>query len=169
MARLSLSVGLLPFTIMFACTVTPRGALEANLNTAKSRASTGASLYAEQCASCHGQRGEGITAPALMGLDALPTFPRDASQSSMASNTDPNELQMRQQLNPGGMPSRQPFYTAQDVFQYVSTKMPPKRAGTLGADQVFGVVNYMLLAHGTAVPPEGVNPTNASKVVVNPR
>jgi mono/diheme cytochrome c family protein len=151
-----------------ACAVTPRGALEPNLVEARSRVSHGAKVYEAQCAGCHGQRGEGVTAPAIMGPDGLPLYPRDPSQSTLAANTDPNEQQMRQQLNPGGMPQRQPFKTAQDLYEYTHLKMPAKRAGTLSTEEYWAVVNFMLVAHGVKVPEKGIDSENARQVVINP-
>lgn len=151
-----------------ACTVTPRGALDPNLAMAKDKASQGAKVYSQKCAGCHGARGEGVTAPDIMGPDGLSRYPRDPSQSTLAANTDPNEQQMKQQLNPGGMPSRPPFNTAQDVYEYTRLKMPAKQAGTLSTEDYWAVVNFMLVAHGTKVPAGGVNSDNARQVIVNP-
>jgi mono/diheme cytochrome c family protein len=151
-----------------ACSVTPRGASDPNLAIARDKAAQGASVFARECAGCHGQRGEGVTAPAILGSDGLPLYPRDPSQSTLAANTDPNEQQLRQQLNPGGMPSRQSFKTAQDVYEYVHLKMPAKRAGTLTTQDYWAVVNFMLVAQGLKVPDKGIDSGNAREVVVNP-
>jgi hypothetical protein len=103
-----------------------------------------------------------------MGPDGLPLYPRDPSQSTLAANTDPNEQQMRQQLNPGGMPLRQPFKTAQDLYEYTHRKMPAKRAGTLSNEDYWAVVNFMLVAHGVKTPEKGIDSDNARQVVINP-
>jgi cytochrome c len=147
-----------------ACTVTPRGALDPNLAKAKSATALGAQVFEAKCANCHGQRGEGVTAPPIMGSDGLPLYP---AQSNLASNSDPNEQQMRQQLNPGGMPSRQPFKTAQDLYEFVRLKMPSKQAGTLTTEEYWAVVNYMLIAQGLQVPEKGIDSENARQVVIN--
>jgi mono/diheme cytochrome c family protein len=165
----SASLALLITVLASSCTVTPRGASDPNLALAKTRSTDGASQYAANCGSCHGQRGEGVTAPPVIGLDSLPVFPRDPSQSTLAANTDANEQQMRQQLNPGGIPARPPFHTAQDVFQFVSEKMPPRRGASLSAEQYWGIINFILIADGTTVPTEGITPQNASKVTLRPR
>jgi mono/diheme cytochrome c family protein len=150
-----------------ACSVTPRGASDASLAIAKDKATQGAKVYERDCGSCHGQRGEGVTAPPIMGADGLPTFPRDPSQSTLAANTDPNEQQLRQQLNPGGMPSRQPFKTAQDLYEYTRLKMPAKRAGTLSTEDYWAVINFILVAHGASVPDKGIDSDNARTVIIN--
>jgi cytochrome c5 len=159
---------LLTSLLVISCTITPRGAVDSKLTLAKTQASDGASVFRANCGSCHGQRGEGVTAPSVMGVDALPVFPRDPSQSTLASSSAPNEQQLRQQTNPGGIPIRQPFYTAQDLFQHISAKMPPRRGGSLSPDQYWAVVNFMVIANGTAVPSGGITAQNASKVAINP-
>ena len=65
-----------------------------------------------------------------------------------------------------GMATRGPFRTAQDLYDYVSVRMPqPKNsAGTLKPDEYWTIVNYMLIAHGVAVPADGVNATNAKTI-----
>lgn len=154
-------------TLVAACSVTPRGASDANLALARDKAAQGAKVFERECAGCHGQRGEGVTAPAIMGSDGLPMFPRDPTQSTLAANTDPNEQALRQQLNPGGMPSRQPFKTAQDLYEYTRLKMPSKRAGTLTNDDYWAVINFMLVAHGVKIPDKGIDAGNAREVVIN--
>jgi hypothetical protein len=98
----------------------------------------------------------------------LPLYPRDPSQSTLAANTDPSEQQLRQQLNPGGIPSRQPFKTAQDLYEYTRTKMPYKHSGSLKAEEYWAVVNFMLVAQGLKVPEKGIDADNARQVVINP-
>ena len=53
-----------------------------------------------------------------------------------------------------GQSKRGPFVTAQDVFDYVSTRMPmPKSsAGALKPEEYWAIVNFMLIAHGVVVP-----------------
>jgi mono/diheme cytochrome c family protein len=151
-----------------SCSSTPRGALDANLALARDKAAQGAKLFGEHCASCHGQRGEGLSAPVTMGKDALPEYPKDPTLSSDIRNTDPTEQQLRQQLFPGGAPMRQPFRTAGDLYDYVSKQMPKKDPGSLGSGDYWNVITFLLIAHGAQVPPEGVKAQNASSVVVRP-
>jgi mono/diheme cytochrome c family protein len=151
-----------------SCSITPRGASDPNLAVARDKAAEGAKVFERDCASCHGQRGEGITAPGILGSDGLPLYPRDPSQSTLAANTDPNEQQLRQQLSPGGIPSRQPFKTAQDLYEYVRLKMPSKRAGSLSTQDYWAVVNFLLVAQGIKVPDKGIDTGNAHDVVINP-
>lgn len=157
------AVGFLGAVAVMACAATQRGATDANLATANSKAAEGGKLFAQNCASCHGQKGEGITAPAIIGYGALPEYPK---QSSLAGNVnDPSELQLRE-WSRAGTPKREPFRNAQDVFNYISQRMPLKAAGKLRPDEYWAILNFMMLAHGAPVPPEGISSSNASKVPV---
>jgi cytochrome c len=153
---------------LLACSTTPRGALDANLAQARNKAAQGGTLFGEHCASCHGQRGEGLSAPAIMGVDALPEYPKDPTMSSDIRSTDPAEQQLRQQLYPGGAPMREPFRTAADLYNYVSSQMPKKHPGSLGSQDYWKIVTFMLIAHGASVPPEGVDEQNAPSVTIRP-
>ncbi|MGC4087745.1 MAG: cytochrome c [Polyangiaceae bacterium] len=163
-ARLS---SLLGAALLVACASAPRGATEANMAKGRGAAADGYALFEQQCASCHGERGESAgAAPRILGEGALPEYPvmQDANADPAAG--DPELLRLRAQSRPAGAPSRDPFRTAQDLYGYVSTRMPlpAEKAGTLSPEQYWAVIHFMLLAHGVQVPPEGVNRNNASSV-----
>ena len=152
---------------LLACAATPPGATDANLAKAKNQASRAAELFARECASCHGERGEGrARAPAIIGAGALPLYPRDSASSP--AFTDPAQLQIQAQSRPPGVLSRDPFRTAQDLYNYVSTHMPlPKeRIGSLKPEEYWAIIDFVLTAHGTEVPPGGVTPSNAAGVSI---
>jgi hypothetical protein len=159
------------FLLVAACGVTQLGATDANLAQARDRAAQGADLFARECARCHGERGEGQAGvPAIMGAGALPVYPGDQSRSADTSFSDPQTLQEEARFRPAGAPSRDPFRTAQDLYGFVSTRMPlPKeRAGSLQPDAYWALVNFILTAHGSQVPDGGVNAANASSVPAAP-
>lgn len=59
----------------FACGSSLRGTSEPALQTATASVPAGASKYNEECASCHGKRGEGMgQVPAIMGGGSLGKF-----------------------------------------------------------------------------------------------
>jgi mono/diheme cytochrome c family protein len=150
-----------------ACASTPRGATEANFASARSSAPEGWAAYKQRCAGCHGERGESVTsAPRVMGAGALPEYPRERKHNADPAAGDPELLRLQAQSRPAGAPWRDPFRTAQDVYNYVSEKMPlpADRAGSLSEEEYWSIINFMLLAHGVAVPPEGVTAANASSV-----
>ncbi len=150
-----------------ACGSTQYGATQANLALARSSSPQGAALYENSCAGCHGARGESVTrAPRVMGPGALPEYPPQRDVNADPAAGDPELLKLRAQTRPAGAPWRDPFRTAQDLYGYVSANMPlpADKVGSLSADQYWLIINYMLVAHGVQVPPEGVTASNASTV-----
>jgi hypothetical protein len=150
-----------------ACAAAPRGATEPNFARAKSQAPEGAALFSQQCASCHGERGESVSAaPYVLGPDALPEYPRERNITADPNAGDPTALRLEARSRPLGAPWRDPFRTAQDLFNYVSKSMPlpEKRAGSLSPEAYWSIVNFMLVAHGVEVPSGGVTPGNAAGV-----
>ncbi len=104
-----------------------------------------------------------------MGVSALAKYPRDDTSSSSPSFTTGANVQQDTTHVPG-QSKRGAFVTAQDVFDYVSTRMPlPKSsAGTLKPEEYWAIVNYMLLADSVVVPTEGVTEANAKTIVLHP-
>jgi mono/diheme cytochrome c family protein len=150
------------------CSVGQLGASDEAVNKARTTTPPGASAFDRECASCHGRHGEGLVgSPAIMGPGALPLYPRDQSNSATANMTQ--EAQQQQyQTRPPGQPSRPPFASAQDIFDFVSTQMPlpKKRSGTLSREDYWAIVNFMLISHGVTVPGGGITPENAKDVKI---
>jgi mono/diheme cytochrome c family protein len=109
---------------------------------ARNTSPPGAAVYKRECASCHGEKGDGSRGvPPVVGSGALPVR-RDG---------------------------RPPLRTAFDVYDYVSKTMPlpAKFAGTLPPEGYWSVVEFILSAHGVELPGEGLNAGNAGGVIVN--
>jgi cytochrome c len=104
----------------------------------------GQRLYAESCASCHGDSGQGGKAPRLVGLKegALPLDP-------------PADRQVR----------KGQFVTVADVASFVVANMPPKKAGTLSADQYWAILAFDLKANGIDLP-TGLTPEMAPTLTI---
>jgi mono/diheme cytochrome c family protein len=123
MLRVKLTAGGLCLIAAVACASTPPGASDANLAKAKKMSAPGADLFQRECAGCHGNRGEGLSAnPGTMGPGALPLYKRDP-----ATSTNPalqQQAQYRSNEQTMGADPRKQFETAQDLFAYVSTQMP---------------------------------------------
>lgn len=86
----------------------------------------GAALFAERCSMCHGAHGEGIPPyPRLIGREPRDSFPfgRDAKYVKTIGNYWPY---------------------ATTVFDYVNRAMPLTAPGSLGADNVYSVVAFLL-------------------------
>jgi len=155
------------FATQTSCATGPLGATDESLAKARSRTPSGAALFEQSCAGCHGRRGESVSrAPRIIGEGALPEYPPERNLNSDPAAGDPELLRLRARTRPAGAPWRDPFRTAQDLYRYVSTIMPlpADKVGSLSPDQYWSIINFMLLAHGVALPPEGVTPSNASTV-----
>ena len=152
---------------LVGCAASSFGATEAQLSRARQAEPEGAKLFQQACASCHGERGESASgAPPILGEGALPEYPRAQSANANPASGDPESLRLQAQSRPLGAPRRDPFRTAQDLFDYISrnTPLPKKKAGTLSNEEYWSLLNFMLLAHGVELPSEGVTQENASTV-----
>jgi len=86
-------------------------------------AKEGRIIYAEKCAICHGNNGEGFTAEELVGEPKPPT----ADNPSKAIG------------------SYWPFATT--IFDFVRRSMPHSAPGSLTPDQLYAVTAYLLAAN----------------------
>ena len=91
----------------------------------------GQTLYANNCASCHGDSGQGVKAPKVVGIKegALPLDP-------------PADRKYRKNR----------FVTVADVAQFVVANMPPGKAGSLTNDQYWAILAFDLHANGIDLP-----------------
>ena len=91
----------------------------------------GALVYAESCADCHGERGEGSrAAPPLVGPDALPREPREDGDHTRAV-----------ELRTGG-----------DLLAFMEEAMPLSDPGSLSRDEYLDVLVLLLHANGAELP-----------------
>ena len=93
-------------------------------------AAEGATVYAQQCAVCHGTKGEGVApAPPLIGRtpDAGYAFASDGKAPRTIGNYWPY---------------------ATTVFDYIRRAMPLSLPGTLTADQTYSLVAFLLRENG---------------------
>ena len=153
--------------LVAACSSIPRGATPANFSNAQSASPQGFALFKQNCAGCHGERGESVTkAPSIMGPGALPEYPPQRDANADPASGDPELLKLQAQTRPAGAPWRDPFRDADDLYHYVQKNMPlpADKAGSLSAEEYWAIVNFMLLGHGVQVPPGGVTAENAHSV-----
>jgi cytochrome c len=143
------------------------GATAADLARANDQAAPGATVFADKCAKCHGQRGEGLAgASALLGPGALPEYPRNSGGSGDTGFIDAQQLQIEMQARPAGSAWRDPFRNAQDLYSFASTHMPKAHAGELKPGDYWAVVNFLLAAQGASLPAGGIGPANASSTPI---
>ncbi len=106
------------------------------------QAAEGQKLYAKHCATCHGDAGQGTKkAPPVVGKEALPLDPR-----------------------PGQKLRKTQFHTAQDVAEFVATKMPANRPGSLKPDEYYDILAFDLKANGIDVAKQKIDPTTAAQI-----
>ena len=104
--------------------------------------SRGADVYAQSCAGCHGENGEGTEGrPKLVGAGAIPPDPTGARKV--------------------------PIRTAQDLFAFVKSDMPPIAPGSLDDDQYWAVVTYLAKANGADLHGQAVGPKNAGSIQIH--
>ena len=128
--HLSLSAGLLTIVAAVAACASHDSDLAvqaASSRTFSEQVAVGRNLFAKNCASCHGDSGQGAKAPRLVGLKegALPVNP-------------PADREFRT--------SR--FVTVADVADFVVHNMPPKKAGSLSNDEYWAILAFDLQANG---------------------
>ncbi len=93
-------------------------------------AATGAIVYAQKCALCHGPKGEGIEKnPRLVGRDPAPgfVFARDFKAPKTVGNYWPY---------------------ATTLYDYIHRTMPYNAPGSLTPDETYGVVAWLLVENG---------------------
>ena len=116
-------------------TPAPSGPSAAAPATFADQAAAGQTLYAQNCAGCHGDSGEGGKAPRVVGMKegALPLDP-------------PADRKYR----------KGQFVTVADVATFVVANMPPakegKPAAKLSADQYWAILAFDLHANGIDLP-----------------
>jgi cytochrome c oxidase subunit 2 len=99
-------------------TPTPTPSTTAPSITFQSLATAGKTIYSNNCASCHGENGEGGVGPALWGSNAtLGTY----SGVTLFNND------------------------AQEMLNFISTKMPLSAPGSLSHEQYIDVLSYILV------------------------
>jgi hypothetical protein len=152
------------------CATVPTGATAEDLARAHDQASQGATTFANECARCHGQRGEGLSmTPAILGPGALPEFPRSNAGASDPALYDPQMTQIQAQTRPAGAPWRDPFRNAQDLYGFTAKHLPKDRMAEVKDGDYWAVVGYMLSAQGATLPSGGVNAANAASIPVPKR
>jgi cytochrome c len=113
---------------------------------AEDQVAEGQKLFAKNCASCHGDAGEGSKkAPPVVGKDALPLQP-----------------------SPGAKVRKNQFHTARDVLDFISKNMPAKKPGSLKPEEYAAILAFDLKANGVDVTGKHIDAASAEKIVLHP-
>lgn len=114
---------------------------------------SGAPVYAQQCAVCHGRAGEGGIADRLVGYapESAPPFgPRYEAWRGDGPDV------------PYSVGNYWPYATT--LFDYIRRAMPSNAPGTLEADQVYGLVAWILAENGLIAADAVMNATTLPAV-----
>jgi cytochrome c len=120
--------------VLFACADDGKEEKEMDQGQAvEAQATRGQTLFGRHCASCHGDSGQGDTAPRLVGLEegALPLKPPDTRQVRMVD-----------------------FVTVADVAGFAVANMPPGKGGSLSTDEYLAILAFDLKANGLTLEQE---------------
>ena len=116
-------------------------------------AAGGGPIYARQCAVCHGQSGEGGSADRLGGYTPGATPPVGPRYEEWRG--DGPDV-------PYSIGNYWPYATT--LFDYIRRAMPSDAPGTLEADQVYGLVAWILAENGLIGADEAMNATTLPAV-----
>jgi cytochrome c len=97
----------------------------------------GATIYAAQCAACHGANGEGGVADVLVGPEPKGFAPFGPQYEKFRG--DAKDV-------PFTIGNYWPYATT--IFDYIRRAMPPNAAGSLKADQVYSLTAFLLAKNG---------------------
>lgn len=127
-----------------SCQTNRASATDHGFTTAAAQVSRGSTVYANNCAKCHGASGEGKKGPALVGKEALP-LRRPEAKSRTGE-----------------------FRTADDIGQFVMHNMPPLAIAraTISERDYWSVVAFALNANGVELT-EPVGPNNAASIKIH--
>ena len=164
LARLTLVVCGLTW---LGCARIQTGATVADLSRAQGQAAPGASIFNNECAKCHGQRGEGLAnSSAILGPGALPEFPRTTGGAGDPNVVDPQLIQIQAQSRPAGAAWRDPFRNAMDLYNFTIKHLPKGQAESFKDADYWAVVNFMLAVQGASLPPHGIDASNAASIPI---
>jgi S-disulfanyl-L-cysteine oxidoreductase SoxD len=116
----------------------------------------GGVIYARHCAACHGAKGEGGQAEALVGAEPAGTAPFGPQYEQWRGN--------RPDV-PFTVGNFWPYATT--LFDYIRRAMPTTAPGTLSADETYSVVAWLLAQNGI-IPETAVMAAESLPKVVMP-
>lgn len=136
-------------TLMWAmgCSHTPSAAPEGSTSSptpASEQIAQGAKLYAQHCSGCHGDAGQGVKGPPVVGAQALPKDPPATAKKRSAE-----------------------FRTALDVGQFVMANMPANAPGSLKPEEYLAILAFDLKANGVTLD-QPLTLERAGEIVLHP-
>lgn len=125
------------------------------------QADRGADAFFLNCSTCHGRHGEGLTDEARSQM--FPPEDVNCWQSKCHAPNHPPDGFVFPRYVPAliGFGTLGSFDTAQDLYDFIITKMPFQNPGWLPEAEYWDIVAFLLRAHGTTLTSE-VNAGNAA-------
>jgi mono/diheme cytochrome c family protein len=129
------------------CSHSPSAASESSTSspsTASEQIAQGAKLYAQHCSECHGDAGQGVRGPPVVGAQALP---KDPPPTAKKRDTE--------------------FRTALDVGKWVMANMPANAPGSLKPEEYLAILAFDLKANGVQLD-QPLTIERAGEIVLHP-
>lgn len=126
----------------------------------------GQTVYNSWCVTCHGDRGQGLTA-------WRPTWPPERQNCSVPKchglAHPPDGFYMPMDAPPiMGPTALARFETAHDLFEFISERMPFQEPGVLSDEEYWALTAYILQHQGVLKPELSVGPATASQILIHP-
>lgn len=130
----------------------------AGLPPGKGTAVEGAKIFLRQCAACHGPKGEGGQADRLVGAEPKEFAPFGPEYERWRDG----RLDV-----PFTIGNYWPYATT--LFDYIRRAMPPGAPGTLTADEIYGVVAWLLTQNSIIADNAVMNAETLPRVIMPAR
>ncbi len=129
----------------------------------------GAQVYTQRCITCHGDRGQGLTLEWRLTWD--PAHQNCGQPNCHGLNHPPEGFYLPNMYAPAivGKDTLDRFQTGQDVFDFISTRMPFQVPGTLPREDYWALTAFLLRQNGITPPGAEVGESNASRILLRPR
>jgi mono/diheme cytochrome c family protein len=131
------------------------------------QADAGAVVYYYNCMACHGDRGQGLTTEWRAQWDVEH---QNCSKSGChGARHDPEGFTFPKNFAPAivGGGTLVKYQTAQDLYDFVSQKMPYQSPGALSGDEYWQLVAFLLDRRGLNV--SQINQSNATSILLHQR
>jgi cytochrome c len=134
---------------------------------ASDQATHGAEVYSEHCITCHGDRGQGLTLEWRLTWD--PEHQNCNRPNCHGLNHPPEGFYLPNMYAPAivGPDALEEFQTAQDLFGFISTRMPFQEPGVLSQEDYWALAAFLLRQNGVALPGADLGAGNASRILLH--
>ncbi len=131
------------------------------------QAKQGEQIFAGYCSTCHGDRGQGLTAEFRA---TWPPQDQNCWKSKCHADNHPPGGFILPKAVPAiiGPRTLQDMMTAQNLHDFISKNMPYQAPGLLNKDQYWAVTAYLLRQRGIAADGQVLNDTNAARIQIKP-